>query len=103
MIRILRILTVAFAIVAPFATGISQAETKSGDAAMEARVHQLLAEMSPSEKIGQMSQLFYFGKDVNLPGSASGGPSVEDLIAKGSAGSLLFITDPAVINLRQRI
>ncbi|MFL6449428.1 MAG: beta-glucosidase BglX [Bryobacteraceae bacterium] len=70
---------------------------------VDTKVNRLLAEMSPQEKIGQLSQLFYFGTNLDLPGSTKGGPSTEELVAKGSLGSLLFITDPAVINRFQHI
>src|SRR5579863_5928162 len=86
-----------------FEARICPAQTATGDAAIETRVNQLLAEMSPDEKMSQMSQLFYFGHDVNLPGSASGGPGPEELVAKGLVGSLLFITDTPVINRMQHI
>lgn len=78
-------------------------ETPVEGSAVESKINQLLAEMSPQEKIGQLSQLFYFGKDVVLPGTAKDVPPTEDLVAQGSVGSLLFITDPAVINRFQHI
>lgn len=80
----------------------SQAPGLDGSA-VETKVDRLLAEMSPQEKIGQISQFFYFGSNVDLPGSAKGAPPTEDLVAKGAVGSLLFITDPAVINRFQHI
>jgi len=98
----LRILGAASAIVVALAARVPVPQRPMADS-IEAKVNQLLAELSTDEKIGQMSQLFYFGRDVNLPGSASGGPSPEELIAKGALGSLLFITDPAVINRMQPI
>lgn len=98
----LRILGAASAMVVALASRVPAAPKPMADS-IGPKVNQLLAELSTDEKIGQMSQLFYFGRDVNLPGSASGGPSPEELIAKGAVGSLLFITDPAVINRMQRI
>ena len=98
----LRILGTASAMVVALASRVPAAPKPMADS-IGPKVNQLLAELSTDEKIGQMSQLFYFGRDVNLPGSASGGPSPEELIAKGAVGSLLFITDPAVINRMQRI
>uniref|UniRef100_A0A7V4XQ68 Beta-glucosidase BglX n=1 Tax=Acidobacterium capsulatum TaxID=33075 RepID=A0A7V4XQ68_9BACT len=74
----------------------------NSSAAVEQRADHLLAEMSTQEKIGQLSQLFYFGPNVKIPGFDSG-PSMETQIAKGEVGSLLFITDPATINRLQKI
>ena len=70
---------------------------------IEAKVDKLLADMSPQEKIGQLSQLFYFPASVSLPGVPKGGPSTDDFVANGTVGSLLFVTDPAVINRLQHI
>ena len=54
--------------------------------------------MTPAEKAGQLSDLFYFGQLA----SAMGKP-VEDAVARGEAGALLFLTDPATINRIQKI
>ncbi len=65
---------------------------------VKAKVDSLLKQMTLSEKIGQMNQLFYFGQDI--PGM----PAVsEEGIARGDYGSFLFITDPATINRLQHI
>ncbi len=53
----------------------------------------LLDRMTLEEKIGQLSQLFLFGPSKQ----------VDDALAKGQLGSLLFVTDPARINSLQRI
>lgn len=84
------------------APAFAQAASAMTDHAVERRVNQLLAQMSPEEKMGQLSQLFYFGPDVKIPGLAPDKP-IEDLIANGSLGSLLFVTDPAIINRMQHI
>jgi beta-glucosidase len=55
----------------------------------------LLAQMTLEEKLGQMNQLFLLG--ANPPESLIIG------IRKGQVGSLLFVTDPAVINRLQRV
>lgn len=55
------------------------------------RVEQLLAEMTAEEKLGQLTQLFAFQPD-----------EVERAMGRGGLGSLLFLTDPAVINRYQR-
>ncbi|HEX4748364.1 MAG TPA: glycoside hydrolase family 3 N-terminal domain-containing protein, partial [Bryobacteraceae bacterium] len=102
--RVLRLLIPAFAFLAIAITArTSPQHAAPADASIETHVNQLLAEMSAQEKIGQLSQLFYFGNNVDLPGSAKNAPPTEDLVAQGSVGSLLFITDPAVINRFQHI
>lgn len=103
--HVLRLLTPVFALGAIAITARSsstQAAAEDGST-METKVNHLLAEMSPQEKIGQLSQLFYFGHDITLPGSSANAPPTEELVAKGSVGSLLFITHPAVINRFQHI
>jgi beta-glucosidase len=57
------------------------------------RSTKLLREMTVDEKIGQMSQLFLFGHSTQT----------EERIKKGEVGSLLFITDPSLINRMQHI
>src|SRR5947207_1085936 len=92
--HVLRLLTPAFALgaIAIIARTFPPHAAGFDGSAGETKVNQVLAEMSPQEKIGQLSQLFYFANDVDLPGSAKGAPPTEDLVAKGSVGSLLFIT-----------
>jgi beta-glucosidase len=63
------------------------------DKAVEKRVNALLDQMTLEEKIGQLSQLFVF----------SSSSQVDEEVAKGQLGSLLFVTDPASINRLQRI
>src|SRR5262249_29374461 len=53
----------------------------------------LLTQMTPEEKIGQLSQVFLFGPS----------PDFEQRIRKGELGSVLFITDPAFINRMQHV
>jgi beta-glucosidase len=57
------------------------------------RVDALLKEMTLEEKIGQLSQLFAFGPPK----------PIDDAVAKGQVGSLLFVTDPAEINRLQHL
>jgi beta-glucosidase len=80
------------------------------DAAIRLRVEELLAAMSPAEKAGQLTQYFYFGglqdadagpTDPFVPSRQ--GAAVEAALARGEAGSLLFVTDPAEINRLQRL
>ena len=77
---------------------------------MSERVDQLLAEMTPEEKAGQLTQYFYF----KLPAGAETEPAlgldkdaqpreVEAALAEGGAGSLLFVTNPAETNRLQRL
>jgi beta-glucosidase len=63
------------------------------DAEIQQAVDSLLKKMTTEEKIGQLSQLFVF----------DAGESVEKSVAAGEVGSLLFITDPAVINRLQHL
>src|SRR5690349_18166860 len=63
--------------------------------AIRSRADALIAEMTPAEKAGQLTQYFFFG------GEQSG--AVEAAVARGEVGSLLFVTDPAQINRLQRL
>jgi beta-glucosidase len=60
---------------------------------VDERVSALLGQMTLEEKIGQLSQLFLFGPSKQ----------VEEAVERGQVGSLLFVTDPAVINKLQHI
>ena len=85
----------------------------SGQASTEeirARVDELIAQMTPAEKAGQLTQYFYF----KLPPEAEIEPAlgldrdkqpamVEEALGRGEVGSLLFVTDPADINRLQRL
>ena len=62
-------------------------------AATEKRAHDLLKQMTPEEKIGQMEQLFVFQPD----------PAIDERIRAGRLGSALFVTDPATINKMQHL
>jgi beta-glucosidase len=84
---------------------------KSGDLDdIRSRVEELLGEMTPAEKAGQVTQYFYF----RLPPDAEIDPAlgmdsdaqpreVEDALRRGAVGSLLFVTDPAETNRLQRL
>ena len=54
------------------------------------RANALLAQMTLDEKTGQLKQLFVFGA-----------PPADAQIRNGSIGSLLFVSDPAVVNKLQ--
>jgi beta-glucosidase len=74
-----------------------QEEVKPGATDQQARqrADALLAQMTLEEKIGQMNQLFFFGsRPVE---------SINTGIRKGQIGSLLFVTDPTLINRLQKI
>jgi beta-glucosidase len=77
---------------------------------IQAQVDELLRRMTPAEKAGQLTQYFYF----RLPAGAATEPAlgmdpdaqpraVEEALARGAVGSLLFVTDPAEINRLQRL
>ncbi|HEX3471231.1 MAG TPA: beta-glucosidase BglX [Silvibacterium sp.] len=92
----------AYALAASLSCGIIHAAPGNGPAStasaesdqkVDDRVAALLKQMTLEEKIGQLSQQFVFGPP---------GP-MEEPIARGELGSLLFVTDPAVINHLQHI
>jgi beta-glucosidase len=74
-------------------TSGSATSVRLDDAAVRQRVDLLLQQMTTEEKIGQLSQLFDFGAR----------PPIEDAVAKGQVGSVLFATDPEVINRYQHL
>ena len=80
----------------------------------EQRTDDLLARLTVEEKAGQLSQYFYFGTG-ELPDEATLAAlpeeardfalqpkKVEDALARGQAGSLLFVVDAALANRLQR-
>ena len=68
-------------------------ETKpKSEEAIRKSADALLQKMTLEEKIGQLSQLFGFEPPENY----------EERISKGTVGSLLFVTDPALRNRYQR-
>jgi beta-glucosidase len=60
------------------------------------RVDELLSQMTIDEKVGQLNQLFYL-KQFMRP------EMIEPDIRAGKVGSLLFVTDPAIINRFQKV
>src|ERR1044072_533793 len=58
------------------------------------RADALLKQMTIEEKLGQMNQLFFFGANASDP--------FLNNIRNGQIGSLLFVTDPALLNRLQR-
>jgi beta-glucosidase len=76
----------------------------ASDATIRARVEELLGAMSLEEKAGQLTQYFYLGSPEATVGASPQAPGeVEEALAHGGAGSLLFVTDPAEINRLQRL
>jgi beta-glucosidase len=63
------------------------------DAAVRQRIEGLLNQMTMEEKLGQMNQLFAFGPPATF----------DEAVSKGQLGSLLFVTDPALINHFQHL
>jgi beta-glucosidase len=63
---------------------------------VDRRVDELLSQMTIEEKVGQLNQLFYF-KQFMKP------EMIEPDIRAGKVGSLLFVTDPAIINRFQKV
>jgi beta-glucosidase len=75
---------------------------------IRSQVDELLAQMTPAEKAGQLTQYFYFrlpaGAAPALDFDAEKQPRmVEAALREGVAGALLFVTDPAEINRLQRL
>jgi len=75
---------------------------------IKSQVDELIAQMTPVEKAGQLTQYFYFrlpeGAEPGLDFDADEQPRmVESALRNGVAGSLLFVTDPAEINRLQRL
>ena len=62
----------------------------------------LIQQMTLEEKLGQMSQVA-MNSDLSAALHSDLGTNIEDRIAKGQVGSLLFITDPVEINRLQKI
>jgi beta-glucosidase len=67
------------------------------DAEVEARARALIARMTPAEKAGQLNTYFYFAQFM-----PPGGP-IDQAIAKGEVGGVLFVTDPVYNNRLQKI
>jgi beta-glucosidase len=73
------------------------APARLDDAAVRQKADALLAQMTPEEKLGQLTQYFQF---LDAPAERK---RVENEIAAGRAGSLLFIHNPAELNRMQRL
>lgn len=88
--------------------GTSDLSHATPAAGVSPRVAELLAALSTEEKIGQLIQYFYLPSTVSAaPGPlgddlASQPLMVEQALAAGGAGALLFVKDPAEVNRLQR-
>jgi beta-glucosidase len=63
---------------------------------IDRRVNELVSQMTIDEKVGQLNQLFYFSSFMKPE-------MVEPGIREGKIGSLLFVTNPAIINRFQKV
>ena len=79
------------------ASGAVGAAPMNADTSVRARADALLAQMTPEEKAGQLSQYFYLRQ---FPAMAK---PTEELIAKGEVGSLLFVSDASETNRLQKM
>ncbi len=76
---------------------------------MNARSHadELIAQMTPEELAGQLTQYFYFRLPEGAPTPAFDADAqpraVESAMGEGGVGSLLFVTKPSEINRLQRL
>ncbi|HRH42091.1 MAG TPA: beta-glucosidase BglX [Pyrinomonadaceae bacterium] len=99
--RFILTIVVLFNIVAaPFNSLLAQKSsvkkaTQTDNSALQ-KANALLAKMTLEEKIGQMNQLFFFST-FQKP------TSMDEGIRKGEIGSMLFVTDPALINRFQKV
>lgn len=79
----------------PLVHALAQAPARRG-ADVSKRAAALLAQMTLEEKIGQVNQLFYIGQLMKPE-------AMEPTIREGKVCSLLFVTDPAMINRFQKV
>ncbi|MET1006301.1 MAG: glycoside hydrolase family 3 N-terminal domain-containing protein, partial [Propionibacteriaceae bacterium] len=84
-------------------TDLQQRRTRNA-AEIQEQVEELLAAMTLEEKAGQLTQFFYLGApEATVGASPQKQGEVEEALARGGVGSLLFVTDPAEINRLQRL
>ena len=93
--RRLKCLLLVLALLMPLAQILGQATTSRDDTAAK-RAAALLAKMTLEEKIGQLNQQFFLGQIMKPE-------FMEPGIREGKIGSLLFVTDPAMINRFQKV
>jgi beta-glucosidase len=73
--------------------------SRSGDPKTEARIEQLLKQMTLEEKVGQMTQ-FSIGTPT---GPCTGRSDYKDMVTRGEVGSILNMTGSAQTNAMQKI
>lgn len=89
-------------------------KTSESEEAIRERIDHLLADMTVEEKAGQLTQFFYFSFMRDMPAGENDGEGdgihipnqpqmVEQALARGGAGSLLFVADAAEVNRLQKI
>ncbi|HSK63050.1 MAG TPA: beta-glucosidase BglX [Pyrinomonadaceae bacterium] len=79
----------------PLIHALAQSPARGGDDVSK-HAAALLAQMTLEEKVGQVNQLFYISQ-LTKP------EAMEPTIREGKVGSLLFVTDPALINRFQKV
>ena len=83
-------------VLALFQLPVKATMNRASSQSVDRRVDQLLSQMTLEEKVGQVHQLFYFRQFMQPQ-------MVEPGIREGKVGSLLFVTDPAIINRFQKV
>lgn len=91
----MKILLLVLLLLVPFTQPLGQATT-SRDTTASKRAGALLAKMTLEEKIGQLNQIFFFSQLMKPE-------MMEPGIREGNIGSLLFVTDPVIINRFQKV
>src|ERR1044071_8131395 len=92
----LRVVVCVVMVMALFRLPVSANETHRELRPVDRRVDELLSQMTIDEKVGQLHQLFFFSQFMK--------PEMfEPDIRAGRIGSLLFVTDPAIINWLQKV
>jgi beta-glucosidase len=86
------------------------AQAPMTDDEIQSRIDELIAELTPAEKAGQLTQYFYFGsvpetdaEQISHRRPSEQAAMVEAALRRGEAGSLLFVTDAAEINRLQQL
>jgi beta-glucosidase len=77
-------------------SGQTRPSVKAESLSIDRRVDELLSRMTIEEKVGQLNQFFYFTRFMKPE-------MVEPGIREGKIGSLLFVTDPTIINRFQKV
>src|SRR4029077_12349595 len=98
-----RLLVCALSVaIGPSAMAQTSSGTAPDDRVVRERVNALLKQMTLEEKIGQLSQLFDFGKDKPKDMTLDQ-RTLDEAITGRRVRTMLFVTDPAEINRLQRL